>query len=94
MTAAYQKTILLLQEELDWKSICFQVASNYPDVFCEAYHAVNKLEDIELDRRLIDCLAGTRGNKIKTLKMHRELTGSTLKEAMDYVNQLIESLNL
>jgi ribosomal protein L7/L12 len=94
MTAAYHKTILLLQDNLDWKSICFQVAANYPEVFCEAYHNVNKLEEIELDRRLIDCLGGTRTNKIKTVKLHRELTGSTLQEAMDYVTNLIQSLNL
>lgn len=94
MTTSYQKTILLLQEDLDWKSICFQVAANHPEVFCEAYHAATKLEDEELDRRLIDCLSGSRSNKIRTLKLHRELTGSTLKEAMDYVNNLIESLNL
>lgn len=94
MTTSYQKAILLLQDELDWKSICFQVAANYPDVFCEAYYTATKLDDEELDRRLIDCLGGSRCNKIKTLKLHRELTGSTLKEAMDYVTNLIESLNL
>lgn len=94
MTTDYQRAILLLQEELDWKSICFQVAANHPEVFCEAYYTATKLEDEELDRRLIDCLGGTRNNKIKTLKLHRELTGSTLKEAMDYVNRIIESLNL
>jgi len=91
---SYQKVVPLLKNELDWKSICFEIAATNPGVFYEGYIAATKLDGEELDHRLIDCLGRTRNNKIKAVKLHRELTGSTLNDALEYVNHLIESLNL
>lgn len=93
-TNSYHKAILLLQEEQDWKSICFHVAANYPDVFCEAHYYANHPNELELNNRIIDVLNCDRRNKIKAVKMYREITGSELNDAMDYVTRLIESLNL
>ena len=88
---SYNKVIPLLNELLDWKSICFQVAAEHPEVFLEAYQA-SYLDQVQND--VIQVLNGTAANKIKAMKVYRETTGVTLPEAKDYVESIIKELNL
>jgi ribosomal protein L7/L12 len=88
---SYNKVIPLLKEALDWKSICFQVAAEHPDVFLEAYTA-SYPDQVRND--VVKSLNGTAANKIKAMKVYREATGTGLQEAKDYVESIIKELNL
>ncbi len=88
---SYNKVIPLLNEPLDWKSICFQVAAEHPEVFLEAYQACHP-DQVRND--VIEALNETAANKIKAMKVYRNETGNTLGEAKDYVESIIKQLNL
>ena len=88
---SYNKVIPFLKEPLDWKSICFQVAAEHPEVFLEAYQA-SYPDQVRND--VVQALDGTAANKIKAMKVYRDATGATLPEAKDYVESIIKELNL
>lgn len=88
---SYNKVIPLLKESLDWKSICFQIAAEHPDVFLEAFTSCNT----DLVRNsVIQTLKGDRMYKISAIKTCRELTNMDLKQAKEYVESIIEELGI
>lgn len=91
MNAPYEKIIPLLQHEMDWKTMCFQLAAHHPFIFQSIY---NDVHCGGVRNKVIGTLNGDRANKIRAIKVYRELTNTTLKDGLDYVNDLINELNL
>ena len=91
----YAKAINYLQQDLDWRSLCFELASSYPKAFCDAVDKVSSspLTSAALSMEIAKVLDGLIGNKIKAIKRYRELTGCGLAEAKDEVEEVMKSLS-
>lgn len=87
----YAKAINYLQQDLDWRSLCFELASGYPKAFCDAVDKVS-LTPAALNMEIAKTLDGLMTNKIKAIKRYRELTGCGLHEAKDKVEKVMASL--
>lgn len=100
MNETYRKIIPLLQESLDWKAICFQVAALHPEAFHEAYCATGQVEvhgyvptyGSKARQVVVDALNGSKANKIRAIKAHRELTGADLLTSKNFVEEVINDL--
>lgn len=91
----YAKAINYLQQDLDWRSLCFELASGYPKAFCDAVDKVSSppLTPAALNMEIAKTLDGLMANKIKAIKRYRELTGCGLSDAKDGVEQVMASLS-
>lgn len=91
----YAKAINYLQQDLDWRSLCFELASSYPKAFCDAVEKTSSpsLTPTALSMEIVKTLDGLIGNKIKAIKRYRELTGRGLAEAKDEVEKIMKSLS-
>lgn len=87
----YNKVIPLLKEALDWKSICFQVAAEHPEVFLEAYNA--SYPD-RVRNATIRALDGDKGRKIAAIKVCREVSNMDLNTAKEYVEKIMDELGI
>jgi len=91
----YTKAINYLQQDLDWRSLCFELASGYPKAFCDAVDKVSSLPltPTALSMEIAKTLDGLINNKIKAIKRYRELTGCGLAESKDEVEKIMASLS-
>lgn len=91
----YTKAINYLQQDLDWRSLCFELASSYPKAFCDAVDKVSPLPltPTALSMEIAKTLDGLINNKIKAIKRYRELTGCGLAESKDEVEKIMASLS-
>lgn len=91
----YAKAINYLQQDLDWRSLCFELASSYPKAFCDAVEKTSSppLTPTALNTEISKVLDGSVGNKIKAIKLYRELTGCGLGEAKYEVEEIMKSLS-
>lgn len=72
-------------------AIAVEVARTNPSVFVRGYEATKRLDQMQnLEERMADLI--TSGEPIKALKLHREMTGSTLAEAKRIVDNLRDQL--
>jgi ferritin-like protein len=90
----YAKAISYLQQDLDWRSLCFELASGNPKAFCDAVDKVCSppLTPASLSMEIAKVLDGLVTNKIKAIKRYRELTSCGLGEAKDEVENIMASL--
>jgi hypothetical protein len=95
MNYYYAKAINYLQQDLDWRSLCFELASSYPKAFCDAVEKTPSppLTPAALSMEIVKTLDGLIGNKIKAIKRYRELTGCGLAESKDEVEKIMVSLS-
>lgn len=95
----YAKVINYLQQNLDWRSLCFELASGNPKAFCDAVDKIlasrSTLDDssIKIGLEITKTLDGLVANKIKAIKRYRELTSCGTGEAKDEVENIMASLH-
>jgi ribosomal protein L7/L12 len=88
---SYNKVISLLKNELDWKSICFEVAAEHPEIFLEAYEASHpdKVRAV-----VIQALENNPCRKIHAIKECRSVSCMDLKTAKEYVEKIMKELGI
>lgn len=91
----YAKAINYLRHDLDWRSLCFELASSHPKAFCDAIEKTSSppLTPAALSKEIVKTLDGLICNKIKAIKRYRGLTGCGLGEAKHGVEEIMESLS-
>jgi ribosomal protein L7/L12 len=89
------KAINHLQQDLNWRSLCFRLASNNPKAFCDAVEKASSLPltPAALNMEIAKVLDGLVTNKIKAIKRYRELTSCGLGEVKDEVENIMASLH-
>ena len=80
----YKKAIELLGKELDYKAICFAIASSHPAVFVKHAAGDDKVALEYACKALVE-----DGKKFDAIKMWRAETGAGLKEAKEAVEGLV-----
>jgi hypothetical protein len=84
----------MVDDELDYKQIVFEMVSYNLSLLYDVLFDI-LIDDIypksKLEQLIIDEFGDTlRDNKIKAIKLHRDKTNSSLKEAKDYIEGLID----
>jgi ribosomal protein L7/L12 len=68
-------------------AIAVEVAKTNPSIFLRGHEATRRLDEIQdLEERMADLIAN--GEPIKAIKLHREMTGSTLADSKAVVDRL------
>jgi len=89
MREAYERVIDILTGEIDHKAMCIAFAKRYPKEFCQVV-GIDPIQakQTELERKIIDFY--TVGKKVEAIKLHRQETGSGLKESKDFCDLLFD----
>ena len=71
----HKKAIDLLKGEFDWRNLCFSIAATNPKAFIDA-----------VERMGVNWNKLFQGlTKIEAIKLYREKTGASLKDAKEFV---------
>lgn len=79
----YQQAIRIFSiDNFNAREVAIQLAQERPDLFLKYVNRPDQQAKDELDALLRD--THTRLGRVAAVKLHREKTGSSLKEAVDY----------
>lgn len=81
----YAEVIDILTEDLDWKSVCVEIAKSNPSVLIKATDKVKR--DRGFDKELIRGLS-----KVGAIKLYRSHTGKGLRESKIAIESMKEEL--
>lgn len=85
MNSAYAQAIeILMQDNVDFRSIVVSLAKRHPEILVEI--AGRKVSAPQWHRDIVAYALSP--NRVAAVKLYREHTGSGLKEALDVVNHI------
>lgn len=82
----YKEAIAILMSDIDFKNICVELAKTNPSAFVKAAKLINPT--INIDAELLELCR--KNKKIAAIKLYREEKGADIKEAKNYVENLID----
>ena len=93
MSKYYARAIEILSGEVDYREICFKVAAKHPKMFIEAAIGDKEKQMLDEHQKNINSVrsayeSGVGNGLIAAVKKHRELYGSSLKDAKDCVEEM------
>lgn len=84
----YAKAIdILMGREVDFKSMCIELAKQNPELFCTLAAGAAPSKDNAWHREAVQFMRN--GNMVSAIKLCREKTGFGLKEAKDIIDAVL-----